>query len=293
MTKETKVTVIPAKKEHLSDSEWQIKFDLMPTALQDKFNNIRKFLIDEAVSIFKKRHKLGKEVINIANDPGKYGKKAVETMAELLDLDPGLLYNIKLFAERYTDQQLEELIDLNLRHKRGAITWTHAAHLMRVDNTTERAKLQTAIVKEQLTVSQLASKIQESKAPKAISSKVGKPINHPRGFEGHLSQFEALGTKFLKAANDVWFAEEDDIVSTSDDLEDAHVTDRLITRVSNDISTAQSISISMDSYAKEMGRIRTKLEKRLEANEAKKTNPMNIEDDEVEEAEHFREPVIV
>ncbi len=232
----------------------------MSPHLLSKFEDIRSFLIDEAISIFKRRHTLGKMVLQITNDPSKYGKRAIEQLSQLLSMDPSMLYNAKLFAERYTEKQLVELVEA--RNKFGdALTWSHVVQLIRIPDPNQRNKLQQKAIDECLTYQELLKEIQKRKGGK--SSRGGRPLAKPSSLDGYITQMDTMSTKWLKCYNEIWCGGDKPINSLAAGIKEEDLNKDRFEQLRSIEDKMSSLSMASEHAARQLHKLRTELTNKL------------------------------
>lgn len=270
-------TEIITKTDKMDATARQEIINEMPDALLWKFEEIRAFVIDEAISVFRRRHKLGCMVLEVTNDEDKYGKHAVDQMSKLLSMDNSLLYNAKLFAERYSMNDLEELT--NLRNRIGdSLTWSHVVQLIRVPDRDARLQLQQQTADNSWTYQELLKQVQDNKGGK--TSKGGRPLAKPTGLDGFITQVDSMSSKWIKCSNDIWLSEDGGLDEITADLLASGASAKTITDIRDLESKVRNLATAADILADELKATRKLLEDNIDT-----PKPMKHTKD-------IREPVI-
>ncbi len=252
----------------LDDGKRQSLVEQMTDALLWKFEEIRAFVIDEAISIFKRRHRLGRMVLEVTKDPDKYGKQAVEQMSSLLNMDNSLLYNAKLFAERYSENDLDELTKLRNNHG-DSLTWSHVVQLIRVPDRDARLKLQQETVDNNWTYQELLKFVQDAKGGK--TSKGGRPLAKPSDLSGVVTQIESMSSKWLRCNNEIWVDDNKGVAALADELSEDKFNTKIIVELRDLENKVKMMATAADVLADELASARVKLEASLDSPKAIRT----------------------
>ena len=168
-----------AKNDEMADERtagWQEKYNGLKPDLRKRYEELRGYVTDEAMDVFRNRHRIGKLAIEIDKDDQRYGKKAVSSLENLLGMGRDYLRNAQLFAERYDTAHLEELIVT--RNRNGdPLVWSHVVELIRIPNLKEMFSLQKRTAENNWTAADLRRQIQASRGGK--KSKGGRPPLKP------------------------------------------------------------------------------------------------------------------
>jgi hypothetical protein len=98
---------------------------------------------------------IGKVIKKVQDDEGRYGSKAVETVAEALGQTPRLFWEMLRFHNYHEDFD---------KVKGMAIEWSAAREIMRLPDPKQREKLEEEAEKENLTVRDVREKVNKAKS---------------------------------------------------------------------------------------------------------------------------------
>jgi len=269
------IVVRPLPKEpqvvarKLTNEQWQRKYEALGDKLRPKFDKVRSYIFNEIIHSLRRRHELGKDLQEVDDKKATYGQHAVEKMAELLDMDPSLLYNIKKFADDYSPKQLNELVALveagEKEHGYG-ISWSHVTQLLRVRDVNKREQLQQDIIEQRLTVQELCDRRERvAPLPDTKTPKTGRPLIKPKDLMGYLSQFESMAGKLYRCYNEVWFGKENSLTDLAHAIEEEDVTEILVTRLNAAADMANTVAVVLDNYMRETRLLAKNFDRDLQA----------------------------
>lgn len=139
--------------------------EAMNPSLRGRYETIRSILAASAEDIVV-RHRIGKVIAQIQNDPNKYGARAVTLVAAALGRDETSLYRCAHVATRWTSEDMARLA--GRRNRRGELlSWSHLVRLSTVATKRVRDALLERVLAEALSVreiARLAAGVQDARA---------------------------------------------------------------------------------------------------------------------------------
>lgn len=109
----------------------------MNKPLKSQFEKIKRLFGNARDDTLRFYHQIGKLVLEVRQDPDKYGTGASALLEQALSTNKRQLRKAALFAEMYSDEKLQELIDL--KSETGfSIHWGHMSYLLIL--TTEKQR---------------------------------------------------------------------------------------------------------------------------------------------------------
>lgn len=141
---------------------------------------------------------IGKVIKKVQDDEGRYGSKAVETVAEELGQTPRLFWEMLRFYNYHEDFD---------RVKEMAIEWSAAREIMRLPDPKQREKLEKEAEEENLTVREVRKKVNTTKgtpkSPKEPAKTKSKGPNALNYFISLITDLEDALSAFDKRFADL------------------------------------------------------------------------------------------
>jgi hypothetical protein len=138
----------------LPSSKFEIQDDQIPDTIPGVIELIKSIEKEVRKTALVYWWNIGKIIKAIQDDEGRYGAKAVETVAEELNKSDRLLWAALRFYNDHDD--FEHVTDM-------AIEWSAAREIQRVPDPKERAKLEAKAEKEDMTVREVKEEVNKVK----------------------------------------------------------------------------------------------------------------------------------
>ncbi len=136
----------------------------MNPLLQRKYEQIRSLLAKSAANEIRIRYEIGAIIVEVKQAHDKYGTQAVAQLAAALDEEVPTLYRYATVAERWTAHEVEQLMSRRTASGRS-LCWSHFVLLANVAYSRRRIELYERVLREGLSVRQLAAII-KGEAPR-------------------------------------------------------------------------------------------------------------------------------
>jgi hypothetical protein len=126
-------------------------------------------------SILRNNWDKGKFLVELLDEPAKYGNRTVEMFSKDLNISKELAYSYKRFNEKYTLQQVKEASE-------SLTSWHVIYNLLSVSDVETRENLQARVSKENMSADALKASIKSlNKEAKEKAEKEGKPVDKRGG----------------------------------------------------------------------------------------------------------------
>jgi hypothetical protein len=143
----------------------------------------------EEIEKLRNCHRLGQTLLDEFPERDVYGTGMRQKWAEELGVDVGDLVHLRLFARRYSDRDLAELLAQQASASRP-LGWSHLRQLVDVPDPELRASLQTAAAGEGWTVARLREEIRVTQGRRHGG---GRRLHRPSTIERALLQLAERG----------------------------------------------------------------------------------------------------
>jgi hypothetical protein len=148
-------------KEALSEPPAHVLRE-MNGALRQAYEKIRNLLVRASRDEVRCRYEVGLLVAEVKQSEHKYGARAVPLLGAALGTGVQTLYRCATVAERWTERQVEALLEQTNQHGQP-LSWSHFVALSSVSPLRRRAELADRTLREGLSVRQVAT-LAEAKA---------------------------------------------------------------------------------------------------------------------------------
>ena len=140
-----KTSVVKSGEALLPTSAVDFEIDLavVPDDLDGVTDLVQGMMIESRRTSVIYAWNIGKLCQHVHDTEGKYGSRAVETMAEKLGKSGKILWEMKRFFNAYSDYS---------KVKDFQLEWSSARELLRLEDGSERKKVETRTIKENLSV---------------------------------------------------------------------------------------------------------------------------------------------
>lgn len=170
----------------------------------DLYEKIRESLIVEEQNTIRSRYDIGVALEAARQNESKYGSKFVERMEIAIGYDKSVIYNALVFAQRFTEEEVNELLDRRDKHG-NSLLWTHVVHVMRAPDRATRKELLDLTFKHGFSPTELLTFIQKrSNRPAGPRSNAGKPLARPKSLQGFIDQQSEMVQQLLRRKAKVW-----------------------------------------------------------------------------------------
>jgi hypothetical protein len=191
----------------------------MNEALYAVYEKADAVLLSEAECVIRARHTLGQLVLQVYEDSeNTYGSKSIEKLSQALGRNTTILYDAKKFVELYSEEEVDQILQAR-NTSQQPLTWSHMEALIRLQDEDARADMLELALQESLTAGELVKEIQKKSGGKKSNS-TGRPLSKPKNFEGYLDSIMTTSEVVIKKATQVWFDEENDLVTAANALEE-------------------------------------------------------------------------
>lgn len=179
---------------------------LMNSALKRKFQQIERRLADARAGTLKFYHDLGKTLVEIQDDPGTYDRGAMRLIERALGTQARTLRKAANFARAYTDEDLQELIDLKSETSGFMLHWGHISYLLILTTKEKRRMWAKRAVRNVWPPDELHRKIVEHYGNKAEKPH-GRAHQLPATIPGQVRQIRNETEKWLSKQRNAWNGE--------------------------------------------------------------------------------------
>lgn len=165
------------------------------------YDRARSILDKGRTALLISRHTLGQVLQQAYKVGAKHGSSVLATA---LGISPDEVRHTRLFAERYTREQLDQLLAQCSTEK--AIDWAHVRLLLSIDDPKKREAAQKMVVQRKWTVQELSAHIQEKFGKRSGG---GRPVTArtPTSLFGATKQLTAMLEK-MRVQADALFGDE-------------------------------------------------------------------------------------
>ncbi len=160
-----------------------------------------------------RRWELGERVIQIRSD---FGNKAISQIKLFIREDPSMLYKVEKFAEYYTKEEVEELVELSFED--GAkLSYSHVRLLISIENRNQRTDALNQTIDNNWTSTQLGKYIKDLLGKRSAG---GRKPSIPKSAEAVIEQQLAFADDFSNRNMKVWDNPQYSLKAQLKDIED-------------------------------------------------------------------------
>lgn len=272
---------VPAKKTSLEANPlWKE----MPIALRDKAIDIHKLVLEETETTVKTRWKIGSHIDEVKTGPEKHGPEStsLRSLATVLNLNKDTLSQAHRFFSLYTQTALDEL--LAARTKKGtSLEWCHVRELLRVGDSKARKQFQAQILKEDLTVADLHTRVNAFLGGGTPGTPTTGVIMAPKTLDGALKQVKAVVSTF-QARQGLWGDPDKGLAALFENLPPDKIDEDLLKALEDAEGDLANVQSSLEAPVRELRKVRLKAEQKLKNQKPAKAKEDPPEDDEPLEA---------
>lgn len=260
-------TITDIKKDKTAKRE-ELLGDMTEDA-REMFLDIENKLVNEDLDTINNRYDIGCMVLRATNNPNKYGKEIHKTFAELLDMNPDVVYQTRLVASRFNNDDKNRILDMR-NGLNQPITWTQLVAVARITDEKARWDLLDRTIENNWNTKDLDNEINMNDnkttktTAKAPSKKLGRPISKPKDLNSLLTQLESMTKKMYKACSNVWLSKDAGLASMVEEVvEDTGPEEKLVTRLAANSELLRELIDSMTELAGELDSSITKIQEAM------------------------------
>lgn len=237
----------------------------MNPALLAAAEKVRVSVDELMVKSFRRAWKMGEFLLDVNNNPQKFGEGGVCKIADYLRYSPSQLYKWTNFRKDYDEKSVERLQELKMANSSSNLSWAHVEVVSKLKDQALRMQSLELAAELDWTPNELDAVIREKFSSMVGGSRHsgGRPLRIPSSYSARLENLDKICHIVLRNEAEMWRHSEYGFLQTIDEVP-ADKLPKLVSVMDEEAVKVEAATEKLSEVHKELVKARAVAADRLE-----------------------------